>query len=70
MPVEPTKQIVVLGAGMVGRAIIADLAQESNFQVTAVDLNPASLDLVARATAARTRPGRYERRRHHRSPGR
>ena len=36
--------ISVLGAGLVGRAIVKDLAQEGNFCVTAVDVNPEALD--------------------------
>ena len=36
--------IVVLGAGMVGSAIIKDLAQESDHTVTAVDINQSALD--------------------------
>jgi lysine 6-dehydrogenase len=35
--------ITVLGAGMVGSAIVKDLAQETDFQVTAVDLDAQAL---------------------------
>ncbi len=35
------QKITVLGAGLVGNAIIQDLAEE--FQITAVDLNPKLL---------------------------
>ncbi len=38
------KNITVLGAGMVGRAIIVDLA--SNYNVTAADINPKSIELI------------------------
>jgi len=36
------KKIVLLGSGMVGRVMAADLCRE--FEVTAVDVNPANLD--------------------------
>ncbi|MBK8048843.1 MAG: saccharopine dehydrogenase NADP-binding domain-containing protein [Anaerolineales bacterium] len=41
------KRIVVLGAGLVGRAMARDLALESDFQVTVADLNPQNLERVA-----------------------
>ncbi len=42
------KEIVVLGAGLVGSAIIYDLALEKEFQVTAADINPQALNKAAR----------------------
>ena len=39
------KNIIVLGSGMVGRAIAIDLSR--NYPVTAVDINPVALDLLA-----------------------
>ena len=55
-----TKQIVVLGAGLVGKAMILDLARD--YTVTAVDLNEAALaDLPAKGITTRvadlSRPG-------------
>ena len=46
------KKIVVLGSGMVGRVMAADLAKD--FDVTAVDLNPANLGRLA-GSPVRTR---------------
>jgi saccharopine dehydrogenase-like NADP-dependent oxidoreductase len=40
-------KIVVLGAGLVGSAIVRDLAQEADFDVTAVDLNRGALEKLA-----------------------
>ncbi|NOX62216.1 MAG: NAD(P)H-binding protein [Chloroflexi bacterium] len=37
-------QITVLGAGLVGRAIVKDLAQDANFQVTVIDINQRALN--------------------------
>ncbi len=42
------KEIVVLGAGLVGSAIIYDLALEKEFQVTAADINPQALNKAAK----------------------
>ncbi|MBN1878448.1 MAG: saccharopine dehydrogenase NADP-binding domain-containing protein [Anaerolineae bacterium] len=39
--------ITVLGAGLVGSAIVKDLAREARFAVTAVDFNQAALDKLA-----------------------
>ena len=39
-----SKQIVVLGAGMVGRAMAIDLAKD--FQVTSADISRENLDLL------------------------
>ncbi|MCH7792604.1 MAG: saccharopine dehydrogenase NADP-binding domain-containing protein, partial [Planctomycetes bacterium] len=39
---------LVLGAGMVGRVIAADLAQDSAFRVTIVDVNDATLTSATR----------------------
>jgi len=41
------KKIIVLGAGLVGSAIVFDLAQEKEYQVTAADINPDALRNVA-----------------------
>jgi lysine 6-dehydrogenase len=41
------KKIIVLGAGLVGSAIVFDLAQEKDYQVTAADINPKALKSVA-----------------------
>ncbi len=38
--------ITVLGAGLVGSAMVKDLAQEDDFCVTVVDVNPAALDAL------------------------
>jgi lysine 6-dehydrogenase len=40
-------EIVVLGAGIVGSAIVKDLAKEDGFRITAVDVNPEALEKVA-----------------------
>lgn len=47
------KKIVVLGSGMVGRVLAADLA--ANFEVTAVDVNPANLDGLGKTPVKRLR---------------
>ena len=39
-------QICVLGSGLVGKAIIKDLAQESDFHITAVDIDQENLEEV------------------------
>ncbi len=39
-------QICVLGSGLVGKAIIKDLAQERDFHITAVDINKENLEEV------------------------
>jgi saccharopine dehydrogenase-like NADP-dependent oxidoreductase len=49
-----TKSICVLGAGLVGSAIVADLAQDPSVSVTAVDANVATLERLARTTGVRT----------------
>jgi saccharopine dehydrogenase-like NADP-dependent oxidoreductase len=41
------KKIIVLGAGLVGKAIAADLAK--SFEVTSVDINEEALQLLSRA---------------------
>lgn len=46
--------IIVLGAGLVGSAITADLARESSFQVTSVDRDQQALDRVASMADVRT----------------
>ncbi len=48
-----TIRVVVLGAGMVGSALAADLCQEA--EVTAVDANPRRLDALAAAHPLTTR---------------
>ncbi len=47
-------KIVVLGAGLVGSAIVRDLAMDSRFQVTAVDANPDRLKKLADGEKVRT----------------
>ena len=47
------KKVIVLGSGMVGRVMAADLARE--FEVTAVDLNPANLDKLEGTAVKRVR---------------
>ncbi len=47
-------KIVVLGAGLVGSAIVRDLAMDSRFQVTAVDANPDRLKKLADGGKVRT----------------
>ncbi|MFQ5583354.1 MAG: saccharopine dehydrogenase NADP-binding domain-containing protein, partial [Calditrichia bacterium] len=39
------KKVIVLGAGMVGRAMAIDLAK--NFKVTVADVNPDNLKLLS-----------------------
>ena len=41
------KKIIVLGAGLVGSAIVFDLAQEEEYQITAADINLGALKKVA-----------------------
>ncbi len=45
---------VVLGAGRVGSAIVADLARDPDFDVTVADASPAALERAEAAGAART----------------
>jgi saccharopine dehydrogenase-like NADP-dependent oxidoreductase len=40
-------KIVVLGAGLVGSAIIQDLAEDKQYEILAVDLNKGSLDRIS-----------------------
>jgi lysine 6-dehydrogenase len=47
-------RVTVLGTGLVGSAIVADLAKDANLTVTAVDANPAALERLARSTDVRT----------------
>jgi saccharopine dehydrogenase-like NADP-dependent oxidoreductase len=44
----------VLGAGLVGSAIVRDLAQDAGAQVTVIDLNQAALDRIAARAPVRT----------------
>jgi saccharopine dehydrogenase-like NADP-dependent oxidoreductase len=48
------QRVTVLGAGLVGSAIVADLAQDSNLAVTAVDANAAALARLAAKTGVPT----------------
>lgn len=45
--------ITVLGAGLVGGAMVKDLAQEADFHVTVVDSNPQALAALETAAAVR-----------------
>jgi len=57
MSVTQSRQIVVLGSGMVGSAIAADLAREPSYAVTAVDASATALEhLAARAPVRTVRP--------------
>ena len=47
-------EIAVLGAGIVGSAIVKDLAEEDDFSITAVDINPEALEKVANIPAVKT----------------
>lgn len=47
-------QIVVLGSGRIGAAIVADLAAEPEFDVTAADVAVTALERARQAGAART----------------
>jgi lysine 6-dehydrogenase len=48
------QRVTVLGSGLVGSAIVADLAKDANLTVTAVDANPATLERLARNDGVRT----------------
>ncbi|HDN05317.1 MAG TPA: saccharopine dehydrogenase family protein [Chloroflexi bacterium] len=48
------KKIIVLGAGLVGSAIVYDLAQVKEFQVTAADINTNSLEKIANLPGVKT----------------
>ncbi len=48
------KKIIVLGAGLVGSAIVYDLAQVKEFQVTAADINTNSLEKIADLPGVKT----------------
>ena len=48
------KAVTVLGTGLVGSAIVADLAQDAGLKVTAVDANASALARLAAATGVRT----------------
>lgn len=41
------KKIIVLGAGLVGSAIVYDLAHENEYQITAADISPKALEKIA-----------------------
>ena len=47
-------KIIVLGAGLVGSAIVYDLAQENDFQVTAADINPQALQKITALPGVKT----------------
>ena len=49
------KKVTVLGAGLVGSAIIKDLAQDPGLHVTAVDMSQTALDHLAAAAPITTR---------------
>ncbi len=46
--------ITVLGAGLIGRAIIQDLARDERFQLTAIDINQKLLNEIRVSTAVKT----------------
>ena len=50
-----SKQITVLGSGLVGSAIIKDLAMDSTLHLLAVDINQRSLDAVENLDNVQTR---------------
>ena len=52
-----TTRITVLGSGLVGSAIIKDLASEPSFSILAVDLSEESLGRVAGLDRVQTRQG-------------
>ena len=47
-------QVTVLGTGLIGSAIVADLAQDPNFDVVAVDLNREALETLEAKAEVRT----------------
>ena len=47
-------RLTVLGAGLVGSAIVKDLAREADFQITAIDLDPQALARLDAAAPVRT----------------
>lgn len=47
-------QISVLGAGLVGSAIVKDLAGSAEFEVTVIDVNPAALAQLAATAPVKT----------------
>jgi lysine 6-dehydrogenase len=47
-------QIIVLGTGLVGSAIVRDLAQDTDLSVTAVDLDQDALDRLANEDQVKT----------------
>lgn len=47
-------RITVLGAGLIGCAIVADLAQETGWQITAVDVDDRALARIKTKTPAQT----------------
>lgn len=48
-------KIIVLGAGLVGSAIIQDLAEDKQYEILAVDLNKGSLDKISGFNGVSTR---------------
>lgn len=48
-------KIIVLGAGLVGSAIIQDLAEDKQYEILAVDLNKQSLDRISGFNGVSTR---------------
>lgn len=47
-------QLSVLGAGLIGRAIVKDLTQTGEFEVTVIDINPEALGRLKAETSAQT----------------
>ena len=47
-------KVAVCGAGLIGRAIAIDLAQEPGFEVTAIDRDPAALEALSPITGLTT----------------
>ncbi len=50
-----SKRILVLGAGLVGSAIVKDLAKDSEFRVIAADINPEALNKLADIEGVQTK---------------
>ena len=47
-------RVIVLGAGLVGGAIVRDLASERDWEVAAVDIDQCSLDKLKDASKVKT----------------
>lgn len=48
-------KIIVLGAGLVGSAIVKDLAREDEYEILAVDFNQEALDKLNTGSAVSTK---------------